>query len=253
MQKNRELDTLHKNYSALLVALKNHNIFQAGKAIRDIRVAEPGFWERISAYLVDADDELDLLKTRYTDNFAYTKQIQELLISKGIPAEADEASFKVGPIDIAVHVNEYYIQLSMGKKKIRITDLEHGKAVKHIESFYKKLNSSFNSNLFFKRLLKAYEIINQRMYNSKGTSYGFAVSLKEVFELFSLSPAAVDYKIENFLWDIGRLCTQTPQIDVYRIELGSSRDARKMYEIKTALGQTLKASTITLYKEESYE
>jgi hypothetical protein len=144
-------------------------------------------------------------------------------------------------------VEKYSIMLNMGRKKQLITDLEINKVVRVIEQYYKKLNSSFNANSFFKRLLKAYEFANTRMYNSKTVKFGYGVALKDIFELFTLSPASADYKLENFLWDLGRLCINNNIIDNYQIELGCSRDVKKMYVIKTANGDTLKASTLTLH------
>lgn len=253
MQKHKDLDRLHKNYTALLAALKNHNIIQAEASTREILALEDGFWDRINDYLETADPEIEALKALYTDNQQYTQMLLNQLVSRGIPAELSESDIMIGPMEISVNVAEYYLQITMGRKKQRLTDLEPGKVVKLIEKIYRKLNSSFNANSFFKRLLKAYDFANTRMYSTRGVKYGYSVALKDVFDLFTISPAASDYKIENFLWDLGRLCSITTSFDLYRVELGFSRDVRKMYIIKTANGETIKASTLTIHKEASHD
>ncbi|HQQ68522.1 MAG TPA: hypothetical protein PLX77_06815, partial [Candidatus Cloacimonadota bacterium] len=105
-------------------------------------------------------------------------------------------------------------------------------------------------NSFLKRLLKAYEYASSKMYGSKETKYGYAVSLKMIYDIFSIAPGAADYKIENFLWDLGRMLSFAEAIEPYRLEYGFSRDVRTMYIIKSAGGESLKASTLTIYKED---
>ncbi|MDD2228405.1 MAG: hypothetical protein PHY48_03215 [Candidatus Cloacimonetes bacterium] len=248
MQKLKDLDRLHKSYSTLLVSLKNHNIIQAETSTKEILELQDGFWEKVNTYIESATPEIEDLKNKYNDNQAYADVLMPMLLSRSIPVEIDGTKLLIGPMDIEIHVNEHYLQISMGRKKLRVSNLEPGLVVKLIEKTYRKLNSSFNANSFFKRLLKAYGFVNTRMYSSREVKYGFSVALKELFDLFTLSPAASDYKLENFLWDIGRL-TATTNFDNYRLELGYSRDVNKMYIIKTASGETIKASTITIHKE----
>jgi hypothetical protein len=222
---------------------------QAESSIMDIMDLQEDFWDRISAYLENANPEIAALKEKYQDNQQYAEFLLPLLIAKNIPAELSDSTIMIGPMDIAIRVEEHYLQISLGRKKQVLSNLEPNIVVKYIENTYKKLNSSFSANSFFKRLLRAYDFANTRMYFSKEVKYGYSVALKDVFELFTLSPAASDYKIENFLWDIGRLCA-APDIENYRFELGYSRDVHKMYIIKTANGETLKASTLTIHKED---
>lgn len=248
MQKHKDLDRLHKNYSNLLLALKKHNILQAESSMKDIMSLQEGFWDRIDAYLENAHPEIEALREKYQDNNQYAESLLPMLLARNIPAEINDTTIMIGPMDIAIHVDEHYLQITLGRKKQLITNLEPNTVVKYIENAYKKLNSSFNVNSFFKRLLKAYDFANTRMYHSNEVKYGSSVELKDVFDLFTLSPAASDYKLENFLWDIGRLCASAG-VENYRFELGFSRDVRKMYIIKTASGETLKASTLTIHKE----
>lgn len=139
--------------------------------------------------------------------------------------------------------------MSIGRKKKRITDLELSQVVKLIEKTYKKINSSFNPESFFKRLLRAYEYAYTRMYSCREVSFGYGVSLKDLFDIFTISPSSTDYKIENFLWDLGRLATTSSKFEDFSIELGFSRDVKKMYLIKTGNGETLKVSTLTIHKD----
>jgi len=253
MQKNRELDRLHNLYSGLLVASKNHNILKAESSINDFSIIQDGFWDRINEYLREAKLNIEDLKEQYTDNHQYCEMLVTQLKSREIPAETYEDVVVIGPIDIAVHIDEYYLQISIGRKKLRITDLEMTKVVKLLEVMYRKLNRTFNSKSFFKQLLKAYEYVNAIKYDSKEVKYGYNVSLKSIFELFTLSPMASDYKLENFLWDLGRLVSMGTSFDEYRLELGYSREVGKMYLIKTMDGETQKASTLIIHKEEKHE
>lgn len=247
MQKLKELDKLHTSYSNLIVSLKNHNITQAETSIRDILELQDGFWEKVNVYLEGASPEMEALKDKYNNNYAYVDVIMPLLISRNIPAEINGTSIVIGPMDLEIHVDERYLLISIGRKKQRLTNLEPSLVAKTVEKTYRKLNSSFNPNSFFKRLLKAYEFANTRMYSTREVKYGHSVGLKDIFDLFTLSPAASDYKIENFLWDIGRL--PTTHFDNYSLELGFSRDVHKMYIVKKANGESLKASSITIHKE----
>lgn len=247
MQKHKDLDKLHKHYSSLITALKNHNIILAESSSQGILGIEEGFWDRINTYLESAGSEIDELKGLYTSSEDYAARLAELLTARAIPLERDASTIDIGPVNISVCVEEYYIQVKIGRKRLQITDLEPGKVVKTIENIYKRLNSSFNSNAFFKRLQKAYEFANTRMYACREPKYGYSVALKDIFDLFALSPAAADYKLENFLWDLGRLYSVGRSIDKYNIELGFSRDVRKMYLIRTAAGETIKASTLTIH------
>jgi hypothetical protein len=154
-------------------------------------------------------------------------------------------------MEIVPQIEEYKLQICIGRKRKSVTDLELGKAAKLIEQIYKRLNSAFNINSFFKKLLKAYEMENRKMFSANATKFGFGVALKDIYELFSLSPAATDYKLENFLWDLGRMYSTTCSFNEYQVELGYSRDVRKMYVIKAANGETIKASTVSIYKKEA--
>lgn len=247
MQKHKDLDRLHKHYSALQVAFKNHNIILAEASSAGLRELEDGFWDRVYQYLGDARTELDELKKSYNSSEDYAIHLASLLAARSIPLEQEGCSIDIGPINITANLEEYCLQVRIGRKKQLITDLEPSKVVKFIEKLYKRLNSSFNAVAFFRRIQKAYEFTNTRMYACKEPKYGFSVALKDVFDLFTISPAAADYKLENFLWDLGRLHSAGAYYDKYQIELGYSRDVRKMYLIRTASGESIKASTLTIH------
>ncbi len=247
MQKHKDLDKLHKHYSSLLTASKNHNILLGEASAQGILDLEAGFWERVNTYLEAVKTEINGLKELYTDSDDYTARLAELLTARSIPLEREGSSIDIGPINVSANVEDYFIQIKIGRKKQQITDLEPTKVVKLIETLYKRLNSSFNASAFFKRLQKAYDFANTRMYACREPKYGYSVALKDLFDLFALSPAAADYKLENFLWDLGRLYSYGASYDKYRIELGFSRDVRKMYLIRTASGDTIKASTLTIH------
>jgi hypothetical protein len=232
-----------------MAAFKNHNIVQGESSVRDIKEMQEGFWDRLADYLSAAGPELDDLKARYTNSEDYAVQLHAQLINKNIAADLDGNRLMIGPMDVLVQLEEYQIMIIIGRKKQRVTNLEIGKVTKLVEQIYRKLNSSFNANSYFKRVLKAYEFANTRMYASREVKYGFSVPLKDVFDLFTISPLAAEYKIENFLWDLGRLYALDTTFDNFRMELGFSRDARKMYIIKTGTGEALRASTLTIHKE----
>lgn len=249
MQKSKELQKLHASYNALLTSFKNHNIETAEKSITSIIDLQDGFWDKVNSYLEMANPELEALQGMYTSNESYLQELQAALIDKGINPDAKDKSLFIGPMELVINVEEYYIQLNIGRKKKRITDLELGKVVKLLEQTYKKLNYSFNVNSFFKRLLRAYEYANSKKYACHDAKYGYAVSLKDMFDLFTIAPGSNDYKIENFLWDLGRLMNAPDSFEPYSVEYGFSRDVRKMYIIKTPNGESMKASTLTIFKE----
>lgn len=250
MQKSKEMQKLHASYTALLSSFKNHNIEAAQKSITAILALQDGFWDNIEDYLQTARPELEALQSLYTSNEHYLEELQTALIQRGINPDVVENSLLIGPMQIEINVEEYYIQLNIGRKKQRISDLELNKVTKLLEQSYKKLNYSFNANSFFKRLLRAYEYANAKKYATHETKFGYAVSLKDIFDLFTIAVGSSDYKIENFLWDLGRLIDNSESFAPYSIEYGFSRDVRKMYLIKTPSGETKKASTLTIHKEE---
>lgn len=250
MQKCKELQKLHASYAALLSSFNNHNIESAQKSINTMRALEEEFWINVDSYLQAVDSELEGLKALYQSNEDYLQKLKSALEEKGISPDVKDSSLIIGPMEVLVNVEEHYLQLIMGRKKKRIMDLELGKVSKVVEQSYKKLNYSFNPNAFLKRLLKAYEYASSKMYGSKDTKYGYAVSLKMMYEIFSIAPGAADYKIENFLWDLGRMLSYAEALKPYSLEYGFSRDVRTMYYIKNAAGETLKASTLTIYKED---
>lgn len=249
MQKSKDLQKLHASYAALLASFKNHNIETAQKSINSIKDLETDFWSNVDSYLEIADAELQALQSQYTSNASYLQELKTALSDRGIPCDQHENNLIIGPMQVLVNVEEYQLQLIMGRKKKRISDLELTKVVKLIEQTYKKLNYSFNANTFFKRLLRAYEYASAKMYGTKDTKYGYAVSLKVLFDLFTIAPGSNDYKIENFLWDLGRLLDAMENLGQYRVELGFARDVRSMFIIKTAGGESIKASSVTIHTE----
>lgn len=250
MQKSKDLQKIHSAYASMLNNLKKHNIEGAHKAITVIQSLEANFWQNINAYLTEAEEELKNLKESYSDNSAYLELLKKALEERGLTPDETENSLILGPMEVVANLEEYHLQLVMGRKKTRISDLELSNVTKLLEQRFKKLNSSFNANAYFKRLLKAYEYASSRMYGSKETRYGFAVSLRIIFEIFSIAPGASDYKMENFLWDLGRLITHSDSYGKYRIEYGYSRNVGKMHFIKTSNGDSLKVSTLSIFQEE---
>lgn len=190
-----------------------------------------------------------MLKDEYADDAAYLARLKEALAERGLSPDETENSLILGPIEIVPSLKDYQLLLVMGRKKIRIKDLELSTVVKMIEQRFKKMNSSFNANAFFKKILRAYDYASSRKHGTSTTKYGFAVSIKDIFDIFSIAPGSSDYKIENFLWDLGRLISVSNTFGKYQIEYGYSRDVGKMLYIKTINGESLKVSTLTIYKE----
>lgn len=250
MQKSKDLQKIHSAYTGMLKNLKTHNIEGAQKSIAIIHSLEAEFWQNVEAYLAEAQEELTCLKENYSDNAEYLELLKQALEERGLTPDETENSLILGPMEVVANLEEYHLLLVMGRKKTRISDLELTKVTKLIEQRFKRLNSSFNANTYFKKLLKAYEYATSRMYGSKETRYGFAVSLRSIFEIFSIAPGASDYKMENFLWDLGRLITHSDCYGKYRIEYGYSRNVGRMHFIKTISGESLKVSTLSIFQEE---
>lgn len=249
MNKNKDLEKLHKLYVNLQAADKKHNFILAASSLQEFYGIQEDFWSKLNVYLGSIEQDMEDLKNNYADNLKYSDYITSQLMAKDIPTERDGNNILVGPIEVSVHVDEYYLLLSIGRKKQRISDLEPMTVVRLIEGLYRKLNRSFNSKLFFRQLLKAYDYLNTIKYSTKDVKYGFNISLKSVFDLFALSPMATGYKIDNFLWDLGRLISTGTVYDNYRLELGYTRDVGKMYLIKALNGEERKASTLIIHKE----
>lgn len=250
MQKSKDIQKLQSAYNSMLVSFKNHNLEGAGKALTNIKALEESFWQNLESYLADAKSELSTLAEKYQDNDAYLQELKGMLEERGLNPDISENTLIIGPLDLVVNIEDKHLLLIMGKKKKRINDLEINKVAKLVEQSFKKLNSSFNANAFFKRVLTAYEFVNSRVYGSKETRFGYAVSLKLLYDVFSVAPGSQDYKRENFLWDLGRLLYANDAYGHYHLELGNSRNAGTMYIIKTANGESLKASTLTIHKGE---
>lgn len=247
MQKHKDLDKLHSYYSSLLSSLKQHDILKAQASAEGISNLEDGFWERLEQYLTQSQQEIEDLKAAYTDSEGYMSSLVELIEARGIACEHEGSSIQIGPITLTAHIQSYYLQIRIGRKKQQYNVLDPSLVARHVEKIYKRLNNSFNAKSFFKRLQKAYELCSMHSYGSREPKYGYAVALKDIFDLFTISPAASDYKLENFLWDLGRLHNMASAIEQYTIELGYSRDAKKMYLIRTAGGENISASTLTLH------
>lgn len=249
MDKSRDMEKLHKGYISLLNAIKNHNIDVAEASIHVIKDLESVFWSNVTEYIDQTVPHLEELKSQYTNNTDYTLKLDSILKARGIMTDINENNIIIGPIDIVVNVDKYNITMTIGRKKTVIKDLEISIVAKLIEATYKKINSSFNSGAFFRRLLRAYEYAYTRMYACREVSFGYGVSLKDLFDIFTISPNSADYKLENFLWDLGRLISSSEYSEDYRVELGFSRDVKKMYVVKTVNGENLKVSTLTIHKE----
>lgn len=249
MQKSKEIQRLQSAYNSMLVSLKNHNLEAAEKALSNIRTLENSFWQNLDVYLENAQSELDELSLQYQDNQVYLEKLKALLEERGLNPDISENTLIIGPLDLVVNIEDRHLLLIMGKKKKRINDLEINKVAKLVEQSFKKLNSSFNANAFFRRVLKAYDYANSRMYGTKETHFGNAVSLRLIYDVFTIAPGAQDYKMENFLWDLGRLVYDSEPVKGYTLEIGFSRNAGTMYIIKTVSGDSYKASTLSIYKE----
>jgi len=253
MQKIKRMEKIHKNYASLLTGIKKHNILNSETSLQEILNNQEGFWDEIIESLSNVREEIEFLKSLYDDEHEYSNLIHGKLLEKDVPVILSGKNLLIGPMIISFNLADFYVQITIGRKRQRITELEPNIVVKKLEQVYRKLNSSFNATLFFRRLLKAYDFINTKMYSSRQTKYGYSVALKDIYELFSLSPSSTDYKIENFLWDIGRLLAVADSFNGYRIELGFSRDVKKMYLIKTASGEEVRASTLTVYERSDDE
>lgn len=250
MQKSKDIQKLQSAYNSMLVSFKNHNLEGAAKALTNIKALEDSFWQNLETYLADAHAELNELSQQYQDNDAYLQELKGMLEERGLNPDISENTLIIGPLDLVVNIEDRHLLLIMGKKKKRINDLEINKVAKLVEQSFKRLNSSFNANAFFRRVQTAYKYVNSRVYGVTETRFGNAVSLKLLYEVFSIAPGSQDYKIENFLWDLGRLVFASDSYNGHRLELGNSRNAGTMYIIKTANGDSLKASTLSIHKEE---
>lgn len=251
MLKNKEIDKFYRSYSSILTGSKNHNIEACESAVKYLEEQENGFWYTVREYVAKAKAEIAGIKQLYPDNVSYANELYQSLLARNLPVEIEEDTVLLGPIVIETNLEQYYILVTIGRKKKKVSDLEISKVVKTIELIYKKINSSFNATAFMNRLFKAYEYLNKSMYASRTVQYGNAVPLEDIFKLFTLSPVSNDYKIENFLWDLGRLTSDIPAHNSFQIELGSSRDIGKMLVIKDASGKTSKYSSLTVYKKTS--
>ncbi|MBP7564177.1 MAG: hypothetical protein KA886_10355 [Candidatus Cloacimonetes bacterium] len=247
MQKNKEIDKFFHNYQLFLNASKNHNIESCESAITYLEEQENTFWTNVLSFIENAKNEVDEIKTKYTDLNEYSEKLLSALVSRNIPAELNENKLTIGPLTIEILLEEFKIMLYMGRKKVKISDLELNKVVKFIELYYKKLNSSFNANAFTVRMIKAYEYLNRSIYCSKDTQFGNAVPLEDIFKIFTVSPVSSDYKLENFIWDLGRLISSEFDHPNYQIELGTSRKISRTMIIKDIEGNEHKYSTLTVY------
>jgi len=251
MQKNKSIDKFLQNYHSFLTASKNHNLEQCFRSVNYLEEQEQVFWDNVLQFINEAKNEITEIKSLYTDNASYAQQLYEALSAKNYPVELKDNMLVLGPINIEIFIqNEYYILLSLGRKKLKIKDLEITKAIKSIEAFYKKINISFNANSFINKLVKAYEFANKAMYGSKDITFGNAVPLDDIFKIFTISPTGNDYKKENFIWDLGRLISQIPDNSKYQIELGFSRKIGNTMIIKDTEGNINNFSTLTIYKKE---
>lgn len=247
MQKNKEIDKFFQNYQAFLNASKNHNIELCMNSISYLEEQETTFWSNVLTFVENAKNEVDNIKNDYRNSQEYADQLYQILMSKSIPVDINEHVLTIGPLTIEVILEEYKIMLCMGRKKVKISDLEINKVVKFIELYYKKINNSFNANSFVTRLIKAYEYLNRALYSSQKTQFGNAVPLEDIFKMFTISPASSDYKMENFLWDLGRLISSDFQHSNYLIEFGTSRKISRTLIIKDVDGNENKFSTLTIY------
>ncbi len=248
MQKNKQVEKLYRSYHNLLTALKNHNVEASENAIQYLEEQESEFWSSVAEVIGNGKDEIETVKQNYNDNQSYAQELSDYLLTKNIPLDLRENTILIGPMVIDINVEQYHILISVGRKKKKIGDLEINRVAKIVEQFYKRINGSFNVNSFGNRLVKAYEFLNKSMYSSRTVQYGNAVPLEDIFKMFTLSPLSNDYKIENFLWDLGRLTSNLQNYTKYQLEFGFSRNIGRMYIIKDIEGNTHKYSTLTVYK-----
>lgn len=250
MQKSKEIGKFYRDYMLLITSSKNHNIKNCIGCIENLEKQENQLWDNLLSFIEEAKSEIEAIKISYTDGSEYASKLYKSLLDKNLPAEFQDDILTIGPINIEIDLEGYLIILSVGRKKKKIYDLELTKATKVIEQFYKRINSSFNVNSFISRLVKAYGFVNKGMYTSRKVQYGNAVPLDDIFKIFTISPSATDYKIENFLWDLGRMSsTQLSNVN-YQIELGFSRNIGRTLIIKDINGNINKYSTLTVYKKD---
>ena len=150
MQKSKEFQKLQSAYNSMLTSFKNHNLEGVEKALQNITAQKDGFWSNMDTYLEAANEELQSLTLQYKDNDEYLKNLKSILEERGLNPDIDDNYLILGPLDLAVNILDKHLMLIMGKKKKRITDLEINKVAKMIEQTFRKLNSRFNANAFFK-------------------------------------------------------------------------------------------------------
>ncbi len=248
MLKNKEIDKFYKTYQSFLSASDSHNIEACHSSINYLEEQENIFWNNVLEFIENAKNETTSVKELYSDSTKYTQQLFDALITKNIPVDMEEDVITLGPISLEIKLEEYSINLIIGRKKRKISELEISRVVKAVEQTYKKINSSFNVNAFANKLIKAYEYVNKALYGSNKTQFGNAVPLEELFKIFTISPSSSDYKIENFLWDLGRMISNSPTNAGYQFEFGFSRNIGRMMIIKDTDGIIHKYSTLTVYK-----
>jgi len=250
MQKNKEIDKFYRAYNAFLAASKYHNVEVCAASVKYLEEQEDTFWQNVLGFISDARGEIDSIKGLYSDPEAYLAQLFSSLLAKNLPVEQKEGIITLGPIVIEPRLADFQIIIGIGRKKQKLSELEISRVTRFIEQFYKKINSSFNAGQFVNRLIKAYEYLNKSIYASRLVQYGNAVPLDDIFKVFTVSPASSDYKIENFLWDLGRLISSGFIHPGFQLEFGFSRHEGRMLIIRDADGKDYKYSTLTLYKKE---
>jgi len=248
MNRNKEMDKLIKAYNNLLKASKAHNILQCSSSIEYIENQVEIFCQVLKGFTMDAEREIAELRSQHSDGQSFLAGIYEALKARNLPVELNDNSIILGPIEIEAKLDDFVLVLGIGRKKMKISDLEASVVIKSIELLYKKINSSFNASTFLNRLIKGYDYLNKSIYASRTVLYGNAIPLVEVFKLFSLSPASADYKIEQFTWDLGRLLSNSYDHPEYQIEFGFSRNAGRMMIIRDTQGIDHRYSTLTVHK-----
>jgi len=250
MQRNKEIERFTKAYTSFLQASQLHNVERCQSLVKYLEEQEGSFWEEVLSFIKNAHTEIESITATYQDHETYINTLCDLLRQRNLPIDRQEAVLYLGPILIEPKLGDFYIQISLGRMKQRLTELEPNYVVKFIEKYYRKVNSSFNLNSFASKLMKAYDYVNRSMYASRQVQYGNAVSLDELFKIFTVSPSATDYKLENFLWDLGRLIASEYVNPNFQFEFGFSRQVGRMMIIRDADGNEHKYSSITIYKTE---
>lgn len=155
--------------------------------------------------------------------------------------------FIIPPFKLQINIDKNLFKLTLDKKVYQTSSLSLKETVEWIDGCFDDYNRfPFDSKVFSKELLQAYQSINN-------SSWGTPIPLKKIYELLTIKEATKQVYSESiFTYDLARLRESYEiKYEQYHFELAPHQDSKENYSLINSKGQESSAAFLKISEKVS--